>query len=184
MFALLCFESGSEDGGVQLVGLDVAGLEGDAADRAGLLVFLPTGADEVTARHALHGDGIGLLDQERPTAQVVGASLGRLRKICDVRANHVVGHPIQRLEPEHTDGGQNAAFVRNAVGHHAIKGTAAVGGNHQKRIVAVIHVAHLPAAGGGQSWNCAFEQSVVRVVLHLRVSLSSPSRSRACADYP
>ena len=119
----------------------------DAADLAGGLVFLPGGAGDVAAHHALDREHFGALHQHGASAQLVGILADRRRILVDLGRDQVVGDDIgEVIEPEQGNLGQDAALVGNAGGQNVVEGGDAVGGDEEQLLVAeAVHIAHLAA---------------------------------------
>ena len=70
MAAGVDFGGWREDGFGQAIGFAQAGRQLDAADRAGLLVVLPTGAGEVAADDTLDGEHLRSLDEHAAAVEL------------------------------------------------------------------------------------------------------------------
>ena len=103
-----------EDGLRQPVGLAEAGRQPDAADRSGLLIFLPPAAREIPASDAFDGEGLGLPHEHRTAAQPAGFGRRRLRVRGRIRRYNMIGNDRARsVEPERGNLRQHFSFVRD-----------------------------------------------------------------------
>jgi len=112
-----CLSSRREDGLGQRVGLLQTRGQLDSAHAAGSFVFLPRGAGNIAADHALHREHLRAPHQHGAAPQLVGVFARRLRIMIDVGSNHVVRHDAgKKVEPEKRNLRQHPAFVGNAGG--------------------------------------------------------------------
>src|SRR5260370_20542732 len=106
------FGGGGEDGFGQAIGFAEAGRQLDAADRAGLLVALQTGAGEIAAHDALYGEHVRSRDEHAATGQLCEIRLelaGKLRGVCGDEMVRDGG--LEEVEPEEGELGEDLALV-------------------------------------------------------------------------
>ena len=122
-----------EDGFGQAIGFAEACRQLDAADGAGLLVVLPSGAGEIAADDALHGEHLGAFDQHAATVQLAEIGLELAGKLCGIGGDEVVGDDVsEKVEPEERELGEDLAFVGNAAAQDVVEGGDAVGGDEEE----------------------------------------------------
>ena len=105
----------------------------DAADRSGLLIFLPARARQISARDALDRKRLRLSDEHRSALQRVGMRAGGGGEVLDARRAHVVGNDVARFsEPERRQLGEHLPLVGDARAKHVVKGRNAIGRDNQQ----------------------------------------------------
>ena len=141
------------DGLGQLGGVGQAFGQGNAADRARFLVFLPAAAGQVAAHHGLDQHGLEALDQHG-AARDLGHFGGRDHGFGRF-AGQVVGADVAEfVEPEQRHLRQQLALAGDGLAHDHVKGREAVRGHHQDAVIAHgIVVAHLAAREQRQRGN-------------------------------
>src|SRR5690606_1244993 len=142
----------------QLAGLLQAGRQLDAAQRAGGLVVLPAGTDQVAARHGLDEDRLEALDHHRPAAHLVEL-VGR-HHVFGPHAGGMVGQDVRQLaQPEFGQLGEHLPLAGNGVVEDHVEGGNAVGGDDEQFVVAHgVHVAHLAATQERQGLDAGLVQ--------------------------
>ena len=119
----------------KLVGLSKACRQFDAANLAGVLVILPTGADQVTPNDGFDGQWFEPLDHERSLSQL----LAQLRIVDDVvhgQGRQLIVDDIgHHAEPEQGYLCQYLALARHRVRHDDVKRRQAIGGDDQQVLV-------------------------------------------------
>lgn len=114
----------------------------DSADGLGLLVLFPSGAGEVSSGDALDGDDGGFFDEHGAARELIGEGLEVGGVLGDVGGEEVVLElGAEHLEPEETEGGEEFSFVGDGVGHDAVVGADAVGGDDEEGISEVVDIA-------------------------------------------
>ena len=136
-----------EDGLGKGVGFFQARGQRDAGDLAGGLVFLPGGAGDVAAHHALDREHFGALHQHGASTQLVGVFADRGRILVDIGGDQMVGDEVgEVIEPEQGNLAEHASLVGDAGGQNVVEGRDAVGGDKKQLLVADgIDVPHFAA---------------------------------------
>jgi hypothetical protein len=150
--------SAREDRLGQAIRLTQSGGQGNAAHRTGLLVVLPSGADQVTAHHSFDGQCTQAPDDH--AAFLERCAFGRIGHGARQRIiGEMVRHDVPgACEPEIRDLREHAALAGNRVGHHDIEGTQAIGSDDQHvLLVDRVDVAHLALMDALQTGNVRFE---------------------------
>ena len=125
MISDLCLRRRGEDRLIQLGGLDQALRELDAADRAGGLVLLQSGASEVAASHAFEGNHIQLLAHHGAPEHLLGDALV-------IQRSREVVREVDLLKEVGAHRGEHPPLVWNIGVEHEIVGTDPIRDDHQQ----------------------------------------------------
>ncbi len=138
------FGGWGEDDFRELVGLAQAGGEGDAADFSCGLIFLPTGAGKVAARHTFDRERARFSHHHRAAGQFIPEMIKRGREFRG--AQNVIGEDIfQEIEPEERELRQDASLVGYRRGHDDVEGREAIRSHDKQAVAQIIDIAHLAA---------------------------------------
>src|SRR5260370_39913673 len=129
------FGGGREDGFGQAIGFAEAGRQLDAADRAGLLGVLPSGAGEIAAHDALYGEHLRSLDEHAATVELIEIGLELAGEFCGVRGDEMVRDGgLEEVEPEEGELGEDLALVGDSAAENMVEGGDAVAGDGEELI--------------------------------------------------
>ena len=142
--AFVSLGGGREDRFIELARHFVTVPQRHAADGAGLLVFLPAGADQVAAHDAFYREQFCFFDEHGTAFKQFFVFLQFRRKIFDVGGDHMVFDNVSgAVEPELGDHVKDFTLVRDAVGHDDIKGRNAVGCDEEILVSEIVDFADL-----------------------------------------
>jgi hypothetical protein len=146
------FGGGGEDGFGQAIGFAEAGRQLDAADRAGLLLVLPTGAGEIAAHDALYGEHVRALDEHAATVELIEIGLqfaGKLGGVCGDEMVRDGG--LEEVEPEEGELSEDLSLVGYSAAQNMVEGGDAVAGDEEELVAGEgIDVADLAAGREGK----------------------------------
>ena len=145
--------AGVKIGSRQAAAFGQAGRQPDAADGAALLVFLPAGAGQIAADHALDRHDLGLAAERAAAGQQAAVGPRRQVHLLHVGGDQVV-RLAEQLEPEGGNLRQHAPLVGNAGRQHPIEGADPVGAHQQQPVAQVVNVAHLAPSHGKTRQRC------------------------------
>ena len=163
MAADRCLVGRREDRLGQAIGDLQAHGQGDAADRAGVLIVLPAGADQVATHHGLDRQGLEFADQH--SASFALGHLFRREPLRELQVRGMVRHQLRKApHPEVGDRGQYRALAGNRLRKNHVEGRKPVAGDDQHVFVADReNVPHLAAVQARQRLDRGFVQGRHRV---------------------
>ena len=165
----------SEDGFGQAVGFAETARQLDSADRAGLLVVLPSGAREIAAHDALYGEHLRPLDEHGAAVELTEIGLefaGKLPGVCGYEMVRDDG--LEEVEPEERELGENLSFVGYSAAQNMVEGGDAVAGDEEELIVGEgVDIRTLPRAVRGR-----LPRSVSRRAVGMTLTVPPPGVNR------
>src|SRR5260370_31071063 len=146
------FGGGGEDGFGKAIGFAEAGRQLDAADRAGLLVVLPSGAGEIAAHDALYGEHLRSFDEHAATVELIEIGLEFAGKLRGIRGDEMVRDgELEEVEPEEGELGEDLSLVGYSATQNMVEGGDAVAGDEEELIAGeAVDVADLAACCEGK----------------------------------
>ena len=155
------FGGRGKDGFGEAIGFAEAGRQLDAADRAGLLVVLPSGPGEIAAHDALYGKHLRSLDEHAATGELTEIRLQVAGKLGGVCGDEMVRDDgLEEVEPEEGELGKDLSLVGYSAAQNMVEGGDAVAGDEEELIVGEgVDVANLAAGCEGKIAEIGLEKS-------------------------
>ena len=156
---------GGEENFIQLFSLLITGAQLNAADFTGFLIIFPAGAHEIAANNALNGNHLSLADDQGTALEIFGVGF-QLFAGGHISRKQMVGHILEKIEPEQRNLGEHFTFAGHSAGEHHVKSTQTVCGDEKKCIAQIVDITDFAAAQQGNTRQRGFDQSSSGIVTH------------------